>query len=190
MTVAAGASSGRLEPHRVQVRAPAGIDSPQIRQVGCLSKILIAQGGGPTAVINQSLAGAVLQARRSGIERIYGALHGVRGIVDEDLVELTGESERNLERVAQTPSSALGSTRDKPDRKYCLEMFRVLKAHGIGSFFYIGGNDSADTVRIVSEAAKADGHPLGCFHIPKTIDNDLLGTDHTPGFASAARLVV
>jgi 6-phosphofructokinase 1 len=156
-----------------------------------VSKILIAQGGGPTAVINQSLAGAVIAARRSGkIEKVYGALHGVRGIIHEDLVDLTGETDLNLEAVAQTPSSALGSTRDKPDRKYCLEIFRVLQAHGIGSFFYIGGNDSADTVRIIAEAARADGYPLGCIHIPKTIDNDLKSNDHTPGFPSAARFVV
>jgi 6-phosphofructokinase 1 len=157
---------------------------------GLVSKILIAQGGGPTAVINQSLVGAILQARRSGIAKVYGALHGVRGIVDENLVDLTQEAAADLERVAQTPSSALGSTRDKPDRKYCLEIFRVLQAHGIESFFYIGGNDSADTVRIISEAAGAAGTPLGCFHIPKTIDNDLLNNDHTPGFPSAARFVV
>jgi 6-phosphofructokinase 1 len=141
-------------------------------------------------VINQSLVGAVLQARASGIEGIYGALHGVRGIVDEKLVDLTGETTANLERVAETPSSALGSTRDKPDRKYCLEIFRVLQAHGIGFFFYIGGNDSADTVRIISEAAREANYPLGSFHVPKTIDNDLLGNDHTPGFPSAARFVV
>jgi 6-phosphofructokinase 1 len=91
--------------------------------------------------------------------------------------------------VACTPSSALGSTRDKPDLKYCQEIFKVLKAHGIGYFFYIGGNDSSDTVRIVSEEARRGGYPLRCIHIPKTIDNDLVGNDHTPGFPSAARFV-
>jgi 6-phosphofructokinase 1 len=153
-------------------------------------KILIAQGGGPTAVINQSLAGVVLEARRFGaIERVYGARHGVRGIINEDLVDLTQETSRNLELVANTPSSALGSTRDKPDVKYCQEIFKVLQAHQIGHFFYIGGNDSSDTVRIVSEAAQAAAYPLRCIHIPKTIDNDLVGSDHTPGFPSAARFV-
>jgi 6-phosphofructokinase 1 len=153
-------------------------------------KILIAQGGGPTAVINQSLAGVVLEARRFGaIERVYGARHGVRGIINEDLVDLTQETSRNLELVANTPSSALGSTRDKPDVKYCQEIFKVLQAHQIGHFFYIGGNDSSDTVRIVSEAAQAGAYPLRCIHIPKTIDNDLVGSDHTPGFPSAARFV-
>jgi 6-phosphofructokinase 1 len=154
------------------------------------SKILVAQGGGPTAVINQSLVGVVLEARRMGpVERIYGARHGVRGIVNEDFVDLTRETSHNLELVAATPGSALGSTRDKPDLKYCHQIFEVLRAHGIGHFFYIGGNDSSDTVRIVSEQAAAAGYPLRCMHIPKTIDNDLVGNDHTPGFPSAARFV-
>lgn len=153
-------------------------------------KILVAQGGGPTAVINQSLAGVVLEARRfRQVERIYGARHGVRGIVDENFVDLTQETSHNLELVASTPSSALGSTRDKPDEKYCQEIFKVLRAHEIEHFFYIGGNDSSDTVRIVSLEAQKAGYPLRCIHIPKTIDNDLVGNDHTPGFPSAARFV-
>ena len=153
-------------------------------------KILVAQGGGPTAVINQSLVGVVLEARRHrGVERVYGARHGVRGIVNEDLVDLTQETSHNLELVAATPSSALGSTRDKPDEAYCREIFKVLQAHEIGQFFYIGGNDSSDTVRIVSEQAQAANYDLRCIHIPKTIDNDLVGSDHTPGFPSAARFV-
>jgi 6-phosphofructokinase 1 len=132
----------------------------------------------------------VLEARKfPGIEKVYGALHGVRGIVNEDLVDLTQETAHDLELVTQTPAAALGSTRDKPDRKYCLEMFRTVQAHGIGCFFYIGGNDSADTVRIVAEEARAAGYPLRCIHIPKTIDNDLAVNDHTPGFGSAARFV-
>ena len=153
-------------------------------------KILVAQGGGPTAVINQSLVGVVLEARRFGnVERIYGAHHGVRGILHEDFVDLTRETSHNLELVAATPGSALGSTRDKPDLKYCQQIFQVLRAHGIGHFFYIGGNDSSDTVRIVSEQARQAGYPLRCMHIPKTIDNDLVANDHTPGFPSAARFV-
>jgi 6-phosphofructokinase len=154
------------------------------------SKILVAQGGGPTAVINQSLVGVVQEARRfAGIDRVYGARHGVRGIVDEEFWDLTQETRHNLELVAATPASALGSTRDKPDLKYCQEIFKVLKAHEIGHFFYIGGNDSSDTVRIVSEEAARAGYPLRSIHIPKTIDNDLVGNDHTPGFPSAARFV-
>lgn len=154
------------------------------------SKVLVAQGGGPTAVINQSLVGAVLESRKfREVERVYGAFHGVRGIVNEDFVDLTQETTHNLELVACTPSSALGSTRDKPDLKYCQEIFRVLRAHGIGCFFYIGGNDSSDTVRIVSQEAQSAGYPLRTVHIPKTIDNDLMVNDHTPGFPSAARWV-
>jgi 6-phosphofructokinase len=153
-------------------------------------RILVAQGGGPTAVINQSLVGVVLEARRfTGITHVYGARHGVRGIVNEDLDDLTQETVANLELVAATPAAALGSTRDKPDLKYCQEIFKVLQAHEIGHFFYIGGNDSSDTVRIVSEQAQAVGYALRCMHIPKTIDNDLVGNDHTPGFPSAARFV-
>ena len=150
----------------------------------------MAQGGGPTAVINQSLAGVALEARRFGQnERVYGARHGVRGILDEDFIDLSQETSQNLELVAATPSSALGSTRDKPDVAYCKEIFKVLRAHQIGHFFYIGGNDSSDTVRIVSLEAHQAGYPLRCIHIPKTIDNDLMGSDHTPGFPSAARFV-
>ncbi len=154
-------------------------------------KILIAQGGGPTAVINQSLAGVVLEARRHGsAQRVYGARHGVRGIVDEDLVDLSQETSHNLERVAATPAAALGSTRDKPDLAYCREMFKVMQAHGVSHFFYIGGNDSSDTTRIVAEEAERAAYPLRCIHIPKTIDNDLVCNDHTPGYASAARFVM
>ena len=153
-------------------------------------KVLVAQGGGPTAVINQSLAGVVLESRRfRDVERIYGARHGVRGIVNEDFLDLTQETSHNIEQVAATPGSALGSTRDKPDAKYCHEIFKVLQAHEIGHFYYIGGNDSADTVRIVSEEAAKAGYPLRCLHIPKTIDNDLAGNDHSPGYPSAARFV-
>lgn len=136
------------------------------------------------------MAGVVLEARKfRNVELVYGAYHGVSGIVDEDFLDLTQETSHNIEMVANTPSSALGSTRDKPDLKYCQEIFRVLKAHGIGYFFYIGGNDSSDTVRIVSEEARKANYALRCIHIPKTIDNDLVGNDHTPGFPSAARFV-
>jgi 6-phosphofructokinase 1 len=153
-------------------------------------KVLVAQGGGPTAVINQSLVGLVLEARRfPAISHVYGAARGVRGIVEEDLFDLSHETTANLEAVAATPAAALGSTRDKPDLKYCQEIFKVLKAHEIDTFCYIGGNDSSDTVRIVAEEARKAGHALRAIHIPKTIDNDLVGFDHTPGFPSAARFV-
>jgi len=153
-------------------------------------KLVIAQGGGPTAVINQSLVGAVLAARAfSEIEAVYGARHGVRGIVNEDFIDLTKESVGNLEAVAATPSSALGSTRDKPDRDYCKKILGSLKAHGVTAFLYIGGNDTSDTMRIVSEEAAKEGYALCCIHVPKTIDNDLMESDHAPGYPSAARFV-
>ncbi len=153
-------------------------------------KVLVAQGGGPTAVINQSLAGVVEEARRyAEVTRIYGAINGVKGIVGEELVDLTQETAQNLDAVARTPSAALRSTRDKPDEEYCARIFKTLSAHDVRFFFYIGGNDSSDTARIVSEHAKKHGYELRCVHIPKTIDNDLVENDHTPGFPSAARFV-
>ena len=153
-------------------------------------KVLIAQGGGPTAVINQSLVGAVLESRKfPQVTRVYGALHGVRGIVDEDFVDLTEATTHNLEAVAKTPSSALLSTRDKPDLAYCQEIFKVCKAHDVRYLFYTGGNDSADTCRIVNEESNKAGYELRVIHIPKTIDNDLKVTDHCPGYGSAAKFV-
>ncbi len=158
--------------------------------MGDNGKILIAQSGGPTAVINQTLAGIVLEARKfTEVSRVYGALRGVEGIVNEDFLDLTQETTHNLEQVALTPSSALLSTRIKPDNKYCHDIFKVLKVHDIRYFFYIGGNDSADTARIVNEEAKLAKYDLRVIHVPKTIDNDLMLNDHTPGFGSAARFV-
>ncbi|MGZ8994903.1 MAG: diphosphate--fructose-6-phosphate 1-phosphotransferase, partial [Rhodospirillales bacterium] len=153
-------------------------------------KVLVAQGGGPTAVINESMVGAVIESRKvPSVERVYGAYHGVRGLINEEFLDLTRETTHNLEMVGNTPCSALGSTRDKPDEKYCAEIFKVLQAHGIETFFYIGGNDSSDTLRILSEQAKGEDYSLTCVHIPKTIDNDLMINDHTPGYPSAARFV-
>jgi 6-phosphofructokinase 1 len=158
---------------------------------------VIGQSGGPTAVINQSLAG-VIEGLRAGlgssgkVGRIFGMRHGVRGLVKpgaEGLLDLTGIEQAKLEAVAQTPSAALGSTRDKPDEAYCEKILDGCRRNAIRYFFYIGGNDSADTCRIVSEKAAAAGYELRCFHVPKTIDNDLLENDHTPGFPSAARYV-
>lgn len=152
--------------------------------------VLVAQGGGPTAVINQSMVGVVLEARKfPQVQKIYGALNGVRGIINEEFLDLTQETTNNLEKVAGTPSSALLSTRDKPDDEYCNKIFKVLEAHNIRYFFYIGGNDSADTVRIVNEKAMQSGYELRAIHIPKTIDNDLRVNDHCPGYGSAAKFV-
>ncbi len=156
----------------------------------------IGQSGGPTAVINQSLAGVVegLQAGlvASGtVKKIYGMRHGVRGIAKDggDLIDLTSLTAETIEAIARTPSAALGSTRDKPDDAYCAQILEGCRQNDIRYFFYIGGNDSADTCRIVSEKAAEAGYEMRCFHVPKTIDNDLKENDHTPGFASAARFV-
>jgi len=155
-----------------------------------LGKAVIAQGGGPTAVINQSLVGAVLQARRyPHITNFYGALGGVRGLMEENFVDLTQVSTHNLEMVAATPGAGILSSRDKPSAEDCMRIFEVLKTHGIRYFFFIGGNDSAETCRIVNENAERAGYELRVIHIPKTIDNDLLVTDHCPGFGSAAKFV-
>jgi 6-phosphofructokinase 1 len=151
---------------------------------------LIAQGGGPTAVINQSLVGIVEGLRdASEIGKIFGARHGVRGIVDKQLIELQSIAQEQLERIAITPSAALGSTRDKPDPAYCTRILDTFRAHEIKYFFYIGGNDSSDTCRIVNQMARETGYELRSFHVPKTVDNDLEQSDHTPGYPSAARYV-
>ena len=155
---------------------------------------VIGQSGGPTAVINQSLAGAVealrdTLVRKGFVKRLYGMRHGVSGLVKNDLLDLTKVKAKHLARVAESPSAALGSSRDKPDRDYCHAILNACSARDIRYFFYIGGNDSSDTCRIVSELAAESGYDLRCFHIPKTVDNDLVGSDHTPGFASAARFV-
>ncbi|MBN1883565.1 MAG: 6-phosphofructokinase [Deltaproteobacteria bacterium] len=153
-------------------------------------RAVIAQGGGPTAVINQSLVGAVLQARRyPHITNFYGAVNGVEGLMNERFIDLTQASTHNLEVVARTPAAGLLSSRHKPTTDDCARIFEVLKAHGIRYFFYIGGNDSAETCKIVNQNANAAGYELRVIHIPKTIDNDLLATDHCPGYGSAAKFV-
>ncbi len=152
--------------------------------------MLIAQSGGPTAVINQTLVGAVLEARKhESIQKVFGAKHGIQGILDEDFINLGRETPANLERVAQTPSSALGSVRKKPTADDCAKIFEVLRKHNIRYFFYIGGNDSAETTYIIHQHAKKAKFDFRCFHLCKTIDNDLRQNDHTPGFGSAAKFV-
>jgi ATP-dependent phosphofructokinase / diphosphate-dependent phosphofructokinase len=151
---------------------------------------VIGQSGGPTAVINQSLVGCI-EGLRAGrfAGRILGARHAVKGMVKEDFVDLQSIPQDRLDRIADTPSSALGSSRDKPDEEYCRNIFTAFEKHNVRYFFYIGGNDSSDTCRIVNEMAHKAGYELRCFHIPKTIDNDLVKNDHTPGFGSAGRYV-
>ncbi len=151
---------------------------------------IIGQSGGPTAVINQSLVGVVEALKKvPEIGTIFGARHGVKGILGEEFIDLGAEPVDVLERVAVTPSSALGSVRKKPTSDECRQMFEVMKKRDIRYFFYIGGNDSAETTHIVNEEARASGYELHCFHVPKTVDNDLRVNDHTPGYGSAARFV-
>lgn len=152
--------------------------------------MLIGQSGGPTVVINQSLVGAILQAKQmKDIGSIYGALHGMKGILEENFIDLRKESIAELERIANTPASALGSARKKPTDEECIKVFGILKKYNIRYYFYIGGNDSAESTHIINEQARKFGYDLRCYHIPKTIDNDLRENDHTPGFGSAARFV-
>ncbi|MFQ5519198.1 MAG: 6-phosphofructokinase [Mariprofundus sp.] len=153
-------------------------------------KMVIGQSGGPTAVINQSLVGAVLAARKQAdITGILGAKHGIAGIMNEDFIDLTIQSEDDLEVLATTPAAGLGSVRLKPGRAECERVFDVFRKNDVRYFFYIGGNDSAETAHIIAEMAKEADYDFCTIHIPKTIDNDLKVTDHCPGYASAARFV-
>ena len=155
-----------------------------------LGNAVIGQSGGPTAVINQSLVGAVEALQASGrVNKILGAHHAVSGIIKDDYIDLTKCTAQFLDRVAITPSSALGSSRDKPDADYCKRIFDSFTKQDVRFFFYAGGNDSSDTCRIIAEMACDSGYDLTAYHIPKTIDNDLMVNDHTPGFGSAARFV-
>ena len=154
------------------------------------SNAVIGQSGGPTAVINQSLIGVVETiSQMKDVDQLLGARHGVRGIIEEDFIPLNKITKSDREAVAVTPAAALGSSRDKPDEAYCENIFKSFEKHNVHTFFYIGGNDSADTARIVNEMASANNYELRTFHIPKTIDNDLRVTDHCPGYGSAAKFV-
>lgn len=152
--------------------------------------MVIAQSGGPSMVINESLVGAVKAALKANcIGKILGSRHGILGILNDDYVDLRKVSAKKLEAIAVTPSSALGSCRKKPTAEDCRLIFEAFQRKNVGYFFYIGGNDSADAARIVAEEAEKANYPLVVYHIPKTIDNDLRSCDHTPGFGSAARFV-
>lgn len=151
---------------------------------------LVGQSGGPTAVINQSLVGVVEACLASdAVSGVYGALHGVKGILAEDLIDLRRETRETLERVATTPCAGLRSVRKKPTREECVQVLEVFRAHDVRYFFYIGGNDSAETAHLLNEIAQAERYDVRLFHVPKTIDNDLRVTDHCPGYGSAARFV-
>lgn len=151
---------------------------------------LIGQSGGPTTVINESLVGIIRAARASGrIGRILGAVHAVKGVLAEQFIDLTAEDDALLEAVAATPAAALGSVRKKPTPDECKKVFEVCRRHDVRYFFYIGGNDSAETAHLIGSMAKEADYPMRLFHVPKTIDNDLRVTDHCPGYGSAAKFV-
>ena len=150
----------------------------------------IGQSGGPTVVINQSLVGAVEEARKhKPIKKILGAVHGTLGIMAEDFKDLTRTGRKTLDAVADSLSAALGSCRHHPDEDDCAAILDVLRKHDVRYYFYIGGDDSAKSTAIIAGMARRAGYAMRCVHIPKTIDNNLVGSDHTPGFGSAARFV-
>lgn len=152
--------------------------------------MVIGQSGGPTAVINQSLIGAVKEAmKHDQITGIYGMKHGILGILNEDFIDLKQEDDATLEAIAKTPASALGTCRHKPDAKDCETVFKVFEKYNVKYWFYIGGNDTAETANIVNNIARKNNYELRVFHISKTIDNDLRETDHCPGYGSAAKYV-
>ena len=150
--------------------------------------ILVAHGGGPTAVINCSLQGVVEAARASGkVDKIYAARFGAEGILKGDLIDLTDVSAETITKLGHTPASAIGSCRRKLTDEDYPTVLETLKKFNIDCFFYNGGNDSMDTCHKVNEMAKREGLDLRVIGIPKTMDNDLDITDHCPGFGSAAR---
>ena len=149
---------------------------------------IIGQSGGPTSVINASLVGIIHAAVEcEGIKSVLGMRYGIEGFLEEDIIDLGAESPRNLEQIKNTPSSALGSCRLKLQDHHLPDVLELLKKHQIHYLFLIGGNDTMDTIHRVEAYAKAHDYPLVGIGIAKTVDNDLFGTDHTPGFASAAR---
>ena len=152
---------------------------------------LVAQSGGPTSVINASLAGVVAEAlNHECIEEIYGGMNGVLGILNEQLIDLASETQQTIRALRHTPGAALGTCRFKLKRRQDFErILQVFEAHNIRYFFYIGGNDSQDTADKISKLARERNYSLRVIGIPKTIDNDLVTTDHTPGYGSVIKYV-
>ena len=158
--------------------------------------LIVGQSGGPTAAINASLAGVYCGAKHFGFEKVYGMRFGIEGFLNEKIVDLdeTLNSELNIELLKRTPSSYLGSCRyklPKPEagNEVYQKAFELLEKYSIDIFVYIGGNDSMDTILKMSEYAKIIGSPIKFVGVPKTIDNDLPVTDHTPGYGSAAKYI-
>lgn len=161
-----------------------------------VGNLLVAQSGGPTAVINASLAGVIQEAgRHECIEEIYGGLNGILGVLNEELIDINEEKARTIEGLKYTPAAALGTCRYKIDFKKKPEqaardvdrLFQVFQAHNIRYFLYLGGNDSQDTAHKLHEQARQRGYELRVNGVPKTIDNDLPHTDHCPGYGSAIK---
>ena len=152
-------------------------------------KAIIGQSGGPTAVINRSLVGFIKEAVNADFDEILGARHGLAGMLSKDFVDLSSLSESQLFGIGKTPAAALGSVRKKPTEQDIEQLVSIFEKENIRNFFYIGGNDSAETANLVAEGANQIGYEMKAFHIPKTIDNDLKETDHCPGYGSAARFV-
>jgi ATP-dependent phosphofructokinase / diphosphate-dependent phosphofructokinase len=151
---------------------------------------LVGQSGGPTSVINASLAGVIEGALKSRkINHIYGMRYGIEGVLNDALVDLGKESSDTLRLLRRTPSSALGSSRLKLKDEHFELIIAQLRKYGIRYLFMIGGNDTMDTIHRITEYARTCGWEMTGVGIPKTVDNDLFGTDHTPGFPSAARYV-
>ncbi|MGJ3244430.1 MAG: 6-phosphofructokinase [Opitutales bacterium] len=153
--------------------------------------VLVAQSGGPTAVINASLAGVVTEAlNHDCIEEIYGGTNGVLGILTEELIDLAEQSQQAIRGLRYTPASALGTCRYKLKKQADFDrVLQVFEAHNIRYFFYIGGNDSQDSADKISKLAQERDYPLRVIGIPKTVDNDLVTTDHCPGYGSVIKFI-
>ena len=153
-------------------------------------KLVVGQSGGPTQVINNSLVGVIEEALASDqVTGVYGSLRGITGVLDNRLVDLARESKATLALLRRTPGAALGTVRYKVQPEDYARMVEVFCAHGVRFFCYIGGNDSMDTAHKVHLAAQEMGYELRSIGVPKTVDNDLVHTDHCPGYGSAARFV-
>ena len=164
--------------------------------MGKKRNIIVGQSGGPTAVINSSLAGVYKTAKERGFHKVYGMLHGIEGFLDEMYVDLSTQihSDMDIELLKRTPSAFLGSCRFKlpeihENPEIYEKIFSIMNKLEIEVFIYIGGNDSMDTIKKLSDYAIVKGHEQKFLGVPKTIDNDLALTDHTPGFGSAAKYI-
>jgi 6-phosphofructokinase 1 len=156
--------------------------------MGTRGNLVVGQSGGPTSVINGSLSGVIDEARQQGdISTVYGMRFAIEGFMNRDLIDLGRLDQASVDRLRETPSSALGSSRLKLKDEHFPAILEVLKANDIRYFHIIGGNDSMDTIHRVERYCAQQGYTLFSVGVPKTVDNDLFGTDHTPGFPSAAR---